>query len=244
MIAAIIPTRYHPPFLEPLLKVLEADAIPVQVFESEEWGHELHKMWNAGRAWARDIGATDLAILNDDIKIQNGAIAAIADALRAPDYPNAAVAWPDRRATFGKALPNNPHPRMAPAIEEFGLGHCFVIKTELDLPPFDERYHIHHGDLLFFEQVRAMGYVCVRAKGVPCWHYKGFSVGRAAASDPTPLVEDRLLARDEHPSYPLIDTRKPHTPGFHATWQQAIAEERKARSRGTLKVVDSTHEAE
>jgi hypothetical protein len=48
MIAAVIPTRFHPPALSELLRVLIADGVEPIVLRSEAFEHRIYRMWNVG----------------------------------------------------------------------------------------------------------------------------------------------------------------------------------------------------
>jgi GT2 family glycosyltransferase len=208
MIVAVIPTRYHPPTLEPLLQALADDGIPVLLYVSEDYNHQLHVMWNKGIREARAMGATEIALLNDDIIIRPGTMSAMADGLR--QYDDAAVVNPDPK---GKPSTARKSVRAYPMDHGQGLGYCFMLKAELDLPEFDENYHIWHGDLIFFEQVWDMGWRIVYIAGLYVEHLGSFSVKQIMGS--APLLEDSFRRRTEH----MLISDAPKT-GYRETWKR------------------------
>lgn len=175
MIAVTIPTRFRPKTLGPLLDVLKEDNIPVFLYDSAEHDHNIHVMWNMGVAAAREMGATEIGVLNDDIGIVPGTLALMAQVLRME--PAAAVVIPEYHRNGAPSrkitLPQSSRPRNE---EHNNVGYCFLFKAELPLPKFDERLFIHQGDIVFFDWVRAHGYQIVRAEGVHCDHIRSFSV--------------------------------------------------------------------
>jgi hypothetical protein len=184
VIAAVIPTRYNPPTLQPLLDVLEADGVKVFLLQSKDFGNELHVMWNTGIASAKAMGATEIAILNDDITILPGTMQMMADGLRM--RPNAAVVFP----MITPDAPKLPSRVSVWIPTQEGCGHCFMIKAELtNLPRFPEEYHLWHGDIIFFEQVRKMGYEIVSVMGLFVDHIQSFSIKQ--------VINEKEVAEDQ-----------------------------------------------
>lgn len=177
MIAAVVPTRYRPPELAALLRVLAGDGVEALVLDSEEHGHRIHAMWNAGTGMARAMGASHVAVLNDDVELPPGALPAMAAALDSrPDvgavYPDDTAPWAPRRALS-----------LVPTEGTWGAGgmtgFCFMFRAADPLPPFDEGYHWWYGDDAFEASVRAAGMLVCRVSGLPVRH----SPGRSAARD-------------------------------------------------------------
>ena len=83
MIAAVIPTRYHPPQLTALLRVLLTDDVEPIVLRSETFDHRIYRMWNVGVEEARAKGADYIAVLNDDVELPTHALDALRGALDA-----------------------------------------------------------------------------------------------------------------------------------------------------------------
>lgn len=176
MIAAVIPTRYHPPELDELLRVLAADDVRVYVLQSETYGHRIYAMWNAGVAMARDDGATEIAVLNDDVALRPRTLPLMAAALRADHklgivYPDVAACW----------CRTSPAPAVATTTGTWGAGgmtgFAFMFRSDLGIP-FDESYGWWYGDDAFEESVRAAGWSVGRLVGVPVRHTPNGSASR------------------------------------------------------------------
>lgn len=190
MIVAIIPTRFSPPTLGPLLDVLKGDGIPTILLQSEDFGHELHVMWNTGVDRAVEMGATEVALLNDDIDILPGTLDMMAAAIRS--HENASVVFPQREPRVPK-IPST----VAFSIEPIAdVGHCFMIKAEqwgTVLPRFDEGYHLWHGDLIFFAAVRDLGRDVIMVRKLYVNHLQHFSVDKVRYT--RPVFEDMIRNR-------------------------------------------------
>jgi len=181
MIAAVIPTRYHPPELAQLVAECNHDGVKPYVMESALFDHRIHRMWNAGTQMARAAGADTIAILNDDITIYPGTLARLDELLgynrRDPrTMTRVAVVYPDTQAPWA------PLPELyelTPTEGTWGrggmTGFCFMFRADLPLPEFDEGFGLWYGDDAFEEGVRAAGYRVCRAEGVPIHHIPGGS---------------------------------------------------------------------
>jgi mannosyltransferase OCH1-like enzyme len=144
---------------------------------------------------ARKMGATEIAVLNDDIELGKGSLPALARALRSDDElavispfcgkpvqvssPGRLVytegLWDDEEG--GRRMP---HPGMTP--------FCFMFKAELPLPKFDESFKWWIGDNLFEQQVRDAGYRLACASGIFVKHHTSSS-GKKRWSELTPIVQ-------------------------------------------------------
>lgn len=165
MIAAVIPTRYHPPELSELIRTISGEA-QVLVMKSEDYGHALYRMWNAGVALAR--GATEIAILNDDVAIKPRTLTLMAEALRAD--PTLGIVYPDVNACWCVT------PTIGGVVKTTGTwgaggmtGFCFMFLADLGIP-FDETFGLWYGDDAFEEAVRASGKAVGRVSGLPVRH--------------------------------------------------------------------------
>lgn len=172
MIAAVIPTRYHPPELDMLLPSVIADGALTFVMRSEDHGHAIYRMWNAGVAAARAAGATEIAILNDDVILPPGALPALAAALRSAS--DVGVVYPDCRDVS----------LTGPLTDTVGTwgaggmtGFAFMFRAEIDVP-FDEGFGWWYGDDAFEEAARAAGWRVCRVNGLPVRHVANGSAGR------------------------------------------------------------------
>ena len=174
MIAAVIPTRYRPPELTRLLHVLARDDVQTFVLDSAEYDHRIYAMWNAGVTLARRIGATEIAILNDDIVIGPGTLPALATALRSE--PDVAIVYPDVNA--GRFAPAELQDTAGTWGAGGMTGFCFLFRADLPLPPFDESYGWWYGDDVFEEAVRSAGYRVCRVRGIPIGHVANGSASK------------------------------------------------------------------
>jgi hypothetical protein len=182
VIAAVIPTRYHPPELDYLLRVLEEDGIQVHLLESQDFDHRIYAMWNAGVAAAK--GADHIAILNDDVTIPPGALRFMADVL--DDYADIGVVYPDVNADWDFPIFRGIE-RTTGTWGAGGMtGFAFMFRASLDIE-FDEAYSWWYGDDAFEEDVRDTGLAVARVTGVPIRHVPGRSA--AKRDDLGPLIE-------------------------------------------------------
>jgi len=176
-VIAVIPTRYHPPELEALVTVLDADGIDHIVMESEDYDHRIYRMWNIGVEMAWDARTT--VILNDDVTLLPGSLPLMERALWSnpapagwvtPEWPTLAVVYPDVNAPW--SLPDQPTVQRTTGTWGAGgmTGFCFMFRTDLLLPRFDESYHWWYGDDAFEQGVRDAGYGVGRVSGVPIRH--------------------------------------------------------------------------
>ena len=167
-IGAVIPTRYHPPHLDRLLSVCEADNVAVALMESERYDHQIYRMWNAGRLKLELLGCQYIAFLNDDVTILPGTL------------PHLAF-WLSTTPTAGVAYPS-PLAGIEPTTGTWGAGgmtgFCFVINNALPLPHFDEGFHWWYGDDAFEEGVRRAGYDVLRVGPLPVEHTPNGSASR------------------------------------------------------------------
>jgi hypothetical protein len=189
-IGAVIPTRFHPKQLEPLCQVLKEDGVEVIVQESEDFGHNIHKMWNDGVARLRAAGCTVVAILNDDIEMAPGTLAFMEKALRAT--PKTGVICcdtsPGRLRIKSRQRPQVPD-RIRVSLSMKGTninqeGFAFLYDpTDPDVPIFDETYHIWHGDIKFFDTLRYRGRAVGTAMGLVIVHETSHSTKRVLKTD-------------------------------------------------------------
>ena len=184
----VIPTRFNPPTLKPLLRVLDDDGVRVVLLHSETFGHELYRMWNYGVHRLRDAGIYDIAIFNDDIVIAPGTVGVMSEALRTAD-PNVVLVGPEHGDRKKPAIPN----RIRLAVEpKRNFGYAFMFKGELALPEFDEAYHIHQSDIIWENQLRELGYDLATIRGLTMRHLRSYSVNRVADDGPTQEDHERM----------------------------------------------------
>jgi hypothetical protein len=190
MIGAVIPTRYHPPQLDRLLAVLDADGVRTALLRSERFDHQIYRMWNVGRLQLELLGCQYIAILNDDVEILPGTLPLLAQALEA--HKDLGVVYPDDHAVLGDGV----QPRGLLATQgTWGAGgmtgFCFMLNNALPLPHFDTAFHWWYGDDAFEEGVRRAGYGVARYEGVPIHHVANGSASKDWDRLAPLVLEDR-----------------------------------------------------
>lgn len=185
-IHAVIPTRFHPPQLAELLKVLIVDNVEWHVIESWSFNHRIYAMWNAGVRSAQMGHADYVAVLNDDIVILPGTLRSLAEVLERE--PNVGVVYPDAsRATAQGFGPVD----MVPTKGTWGAGgmtgFCFVFRADLGVE-FNDAYNWWYGDDDFEERVRSTGLLVARVTGLPIDHTPSGSASRVW-TEISPLID-------------------------------------------------------
>ena len=140
----------------------------------------LYRSWNdtIRRALERHPGLeVDVVLLNNDVRLPEGFIGALAGALRSGD-PRLAITYPDATAPLEAGLPKRLEVTPTRGLKgEGGLeGHAFALKAELfrtELPFIDERLKFYSGDRDLVHNVEAAGYHAGRVVGLPCRHHWG-----------------------------------------------------------------------
>jgi GT2 family glycosyltransferase len=195
---AVIPTRYRPPELAELLSVLKGDGIEAIVLDSADFDHRIYAGWNRGVDMARAACAETVVILNDDVTLLPGSLSMMEQALWldpipagwiAPEWPTLAVVYPDVNAPWH--LPMEPVVQRTTGTWGVGgmTGFCFIFRTDLLLPRFDESYHWWYGDDAFEQGVRDAGYGIGRVVGVPIRHIPDGSASKRW-DELQPLIEE------------------------------------------------------
>lgn len=192
MIAAVIPTLYHPPTLAPLLRVLKDDGVNVILIDTKDRKPAIYQWWNEGVAEAKKQGATEIAILNDDIIIVPETLLTLARALR--DDLTLGVVYPET-ADEPAGPPESIRVQRTEGIwlgpAQKGMsGYAFMFRSDLGIP-FDEAYHWYYGDNAFDEQVRAAGLGVACVLDLQISHLVNYS-GSKRINDLRPLtVQDK-----------------------------------------------------
>jgi GT2 family glycosyltransferase len=197
IVAAVIPTLYRPPQLAPLVEMLEEEGVDVFVLESGDYDHQIHRMWNAGIDRAREIGATEVVVLNDDIYLLPGSIPLMVAVLRAD--PALGIVYPHQGTPLEAGIPKEWKVELTQGSARVGAmtGFCFMFKAEIDLR-FDEAYHWWYGDDTFEEQVRQLGYGVGRIIGLPIGHEQSTSLKQRWSEIEPMIREDSALWRQRH----------------------------------------------
>lgn len=179
---AVIPTRDRPDELHDLLGDLAGQAKVVVV----DTGHNpwllgkveavvkvdrdpanISRWWNAGLAEVarQERGNYEVAILNDDLRIPDGTLTKLSNALR---ENKCAAAFPDSQGILAagdvsvltEAVPHNLHHRMT--------GYCFMLAGELKLRADESLAWWYGDDDLEWRAAQAGG--VVRVGGLPISH--------------------------------------------------------------------------
>ena len=153
-IAAVIPTLGERPELAPLMAQLIGEGVDVITLGLP--GENLHHIWNTGAKLARDWRKADVvAIINDDIRLPAGALAAMGQALQGGDFACVGV---DAAASFG--TPADPQANVVTG----GVGRlmegvttwCFMVKAAA-WQDIDERYEWWWGVGDLFVKIKDAG---------------------------------------------------------------------------------------
>lgn len=144
----------------------------------------IYEMWNEAFRYALDAfpnGEVNLALLNNDIRLAPGTLAALSKALRSDEAWWAVSVDPTWRVEQGLAL--HPEP-----VEAFGtyrhgglVGWAFMVKAEnwRDVEhPVDPQFRWWGGDDDLVFSIAERGGKVARVRGVPCDH-----VGEGTAQD-------------------------------------------------------------
>lgn len=175
-IAACIPTRFEPPTLAPLRAQLEREGVLVLVRRdrSQPPALDIYRWWNQLAQAAVDLGATHIAMLNDDVELPPGALAYMALVL--DKHPEVGVVYPDmerwRHFDPPPALPK--HIVLGDREPDGMTGFCFMFRADLPVR-FDTRYRWWYGDTQFQEDVRDAGLEVRQINGLGIQHLHGYS---------------------------------------------------------------------
>lgn len=186
---AAIPTRSNWQGLAPLLEQLARTHVDTVVYDNghdtaegqavlaahpnvvDARGWPFYKMWND--AWERSWrnGYTAVAVLNDDIVLDDRSLE-VAYVGLADDRCGIAGLNYDRRVAAG----TDPDAGTRVASGSYRMrgvgGFAFLLRSSLwgTVPPIDERYHIWYGDDHLFASVQKAGYALKVALGAPVDH--------------------------------------------------------------------------
>jgi GT2 family glycosyltransferase len=183
---AVIPTRYEPERVTALVDLVWREVstlivmdngheepldLPEQVRVVDTRGDAIYRQWN--KAWATAVheGYDYLTLLNDDIRILEGTLPLLLDALAC--RPSYGVVYPDKYVPLSVGLPSEPTFDVvrSPYPERTLTGFAFTSRVSMfDEPPFDEGFHWWAGDDAFDRKVRVAGFAVARYKGLPIEH--------------------------------------------------------------------------
>lgn len=147
----------------------------------------IYAVWNAHVRRAVEVfgPVTNVAILNNDLRMVPGTIGHLARALRSSP-PEVAAVYPDWRRPLadgvdvtGEVVPTRGAWRAG------GLsGFAFMFRAELlvegVVPWFDERYAWIYGDGDFVEGLEMAGFTAARVEGLPLEHDKSTTANRVS----------------------------------------------------------------
>lgn len=166
-IAAIIPTLGERPELMPLISQLVHEGIEVITLARPDV-HNIHTIWNEGVRLAQSWQAEYLAILNDDIKLPEGTLAAMRHAMESGGYACVGV---DPGAKFGIADDHRVTP-VTGTVGDLMTGvttWCFMVRAQ-SWVDIDERYQWWWGVGDLFTKIVAAGGTVGRIEGLGIIH--------------------------------------------------------------------------
>lgn len=187
---AVIPTRSNLSGLRSLLTQLDRLGVPVRIYDNGHDSYEaqaflharqnvvnargwkFYKMWNDGWEFASANQYDVVAMLNDDIELDDGSLNEALVTLEAnPDYGLLGLNWKKGIATGTVAC--------AEVVEANGsyrvggvAGWAFLLRANLwgKISPIDQEYHIWYGDDELFALVKKYGLKTGIALGAPVDH--------------------------------------------------------------------------
>lgn len=185
-VLTVIPTRYELDRLRALatslvsnideMLVLDNGHVPPithaavpEIHIRDTRGMGIYAQWNLGWQTARERGFDAVALLNDDIRLLPGSLAMMADGLATPGV---GVVYPDWPLPLSAGLPAKVELQHTRGTVSTGgmTGFCFMFRTNLPVPPFDESYGWWYGDDAFERSVREAGFQVAKIVGLPCEH--------------------------------------------------------------------------
>ncbi|HSX28775.1 MAG TPA: hypothetical protein VLF60_04990 [Candidatus Saccharimonadales bacterium] len=166
-IAAVIPTLGERPELAELTRQLVAEDVDVLVLGLP--GENLHHIWNHGARMARDWRKADVvAILNDDLRLPAGSLAAMANSMLEKGFACVGV---DSKAAFG--IGKDVHiDEMTGGGERLMEGittWCFIVRADA-WQDIDEQYEWWYGVGDLFEKVQSAGGRLGAVRGIGIEH--------------------------------------------------------------------------
>lgn len=197
--AAVIATRFYPPQLQRLARVLTDDGVqPIILPDCFQHGDDwsLYRIWNEGLRIARDLLRVDvIVVMNDDAEIWPGTVPRMEGVLAAS---NIGVVSPDGFAEWDKGIQRG---HLTPVKGTWGAGgmtgFCFAFRADLPIS-FDESYRWWYGDDDFEERVRGLGLVSARYVGIPIRHRANGSAERDWTAISALIEQDRALWERRH----------------------------------------------
>lgn len=183
---AVIPTRYEPERLQALVDIVWREVstlivmdngheepldLPEQVRVVDTRGAGIYGMWNTAWATATHEGFDFLTLLNDDIRILEGTLPLLAEALAV--HPSYGVVYPDKYVPLSAGLPEELSFDVvrSPWPERTLTGFAFTSRVSMfEEPPFDTGYNWWCGDDAFDRKVRTAKLGVARYKGLPIEH--------------------------------------------------------------------------
>lgn len=198
MTSVVIPSIGRSPFLEPLLCTLVADPGVDDVYLIDNWvyddtefataatrcmashfptkahwwglpGKSLYEVWNLGLLASRNRGHDIAVILNDDVVMPTGAVAALTHAMHAhPEHWIVGLDYSERRP-----LEHISFQGMRPALGTYRMGgiggFAFAVWTQM-VPMCDTQYEWWGGDDDWVWAIMEQGGSPAVAEGIPVRH--------------------------------------------------------------------------
>lgn len=186
---AAIPTRANWQGLAPLLHHLSSTYVDTVVYDNghqtddgrrvlaaaprvvDAVGWKFYAMWNHAWKTAHDRAYTAVALLNDDITLDEKSLETAYGYLS--DERVGIVGLNYERRTAQGSDPKLGKRRTSGSYRLHGIGgHAFLLRASLwgKVPPIDERYNLWYGDDHLFASVERAGYELCVALGAPVDH--------------------------------------------------------------------------
>lgn len=149
-------------------KALNRDQPKIEVVNARGWS--IHRMWNFGWEYAREHGYEFYGAFNDDIIAPHGLVGHLAAAMR--DDTSLWIVSPEwtRRLNLGVDVTGDVR-RVNGTQRHGGLaGWCWLLRTDIPVPPIDEQFEWWYGDDDLAEQIRLAGGGLGVVVGLPLEH--------------------------------------------------------------------------
>lgn len=164
----ILDNGHRAPEARQWFRVMARKEPKVTLVDAKGWG--LHRMWNYGWDHARAHGFEYYGAFNDDLVAPPNLVRDLVDALDRDQ--GLWIVSPDwqRRLTDGIAVTGRV--RHVTGTQRHGgiAGWCWILRTDIDVPPIDENLRWWYGDCDLAEQIRLAGGALGVVEGLPLDH--------------------------------------------------------------------------
>lgn len=167
----------------------------VTVIDTRGWG--IHRMWNWGREWATEHGFEFYGAFNDDLVVPDGLVCELACALTtdprwwivSPDWHRRLADGVDVTGTVRRVRGTQRHDGIA--------GWCWVMRTDVPVPPIDETFRWWYGDDSLAEEIHRAGGQLGIVEGLPLDHEQETTAKREPWTR-TAIVEDGIYYEQKY----------------------------------------------